>query len=115
VCALTTPFCALFDQKASTWVLQGNEMAMPHDAWWWPSWLVKDAAQMQALNPALVMLLIPFNTLVLYPALKQMGFNPTPLRRMGAGIAFSGAAWIVAGILQLWIDGGGPVGVGWAS
>lgn len=113
VFALTTPFWSLFDQKASTWVLQGNEMAMPHQAWWWPSWLVKDAAQMQALNPALVMLLIPFNTLVLYPALKQMGFNPTPLRRMGAGIAFSGAAWIVAGILQLWIDGGDPVSLAW--
>lgn len=113
VFALTTPFWSLFDQKASTWVLQGNAMAMPHEAWWWPSWLVRDAAQMQALNPALVMLLIPFNTLVLYPALARMGFNPTPLRRMGAGIAFSGAAWIVAGILQLWIDGGDPVSLAW--
>jgi POT family proton-dependent oligopeptide transporter len=42
-----------------------------------------------------------------------MGFSPTPLRRMGAGIAFSGAAWIIAGILQLWIDGGDPVSLAW--
>lgn len=111
--ALTTPFWSLFDQKASTWVLQGNEMVMPHDQWWWPSGLVKDAAQMQALNPALVMLMIPFNNLVLYPALRRFGFEPTALRRMGAGIAFSGVAWIFAGLIQLAIDGGDPVSLAW--
>ena len=45
---------------------------------------------MQALNPLLVMLLIPFNNLVLYPALRRLGFEPTALRRMTTGIAFSG-------------------------
>ena len=30
--ALTTPFWSLFDQKASTWVLQGNQMAMHSNA-----------------------------------------------------------------------------------
>jgi proton-dependent oligopeptide transporter, POT family len=113
--ALTTPFWSLFDQKASTWVLQGNQMAIPHDQWWWPSFLVKDAAQMQALNPALVMLLIPFNNLVLYPALRKMGFEPTALRKMGAGIAFSGVAWIFAGLIQLAIDGGDPVSLAWQA
>ncbi len=113
VFALTTPFWSLFDQKASTWIIQGREMVIPHDVGWWPSWLVKDAAQMQALNPALVMLLIPFNNLVLYPALRRMGIEPTPLRRMGSGIAFSGLAWIIAGLIQLWIDGGDPVSLAW--
>nr|MDQ3038841.1 MFS transporter [Pseudomonadota bacterium] len=54
VFALVTPFWSLFDQKASTWIIQGNAMVVPHDQWWWPSWLVKEAAQMQALNPLLV-------------------------------------------------------------
>lgn len=53
IIALTTPCFSLFDQKASTWIVQGGEMAMP--AWFEPG-------QMQALNPLLVMLLIPFNT-----------------------------------------------------
>ena len=66
---------------------------------------------MQALNPALVMLLIPFNNLVLYPLLRRIGFEPTALRRMGFGIAFSGVAWIAAGVIQLWIDGGDAVSV----
>ena len=113
VFALTTPFWSLFDQKASTWVIQGKEMVIPHDTWWWPSFLVKEAGQMQALNPALVMLIIPFNNLVLYPGLRRLGFDPTALRRMGTGIVFAGVAWIVAGVLQLWIDGGSQVSLAW--
>ena len=38
------------------------------------------------------MILIPFNNLVLYPALRRFGLEPTALRRMTAGIAFSGLA-----------------------
>jgi POT family proton-dependent oligopeptide transporter len=113
VFALVTPFWSLFDQKASTWIIQGRAMEMPHDQWWWPSWLVRAPAQMQALNPIMVMLLIPFNNLVLYPTLRRMGFQVTALRRMGWGIAFSGIAWIVAGWLQLSIDGGNPTSIAW--
>jgi POT family proton-dependent oligopeptide transporter len=102
--ALVTPFWSLFDQKASTWVLQGEQMTKP-------SWF--QSAQMQALNPLLVMLIIPFNNLVLYPALQRMGFEVTPLKRMGYGIAFSGMAWIVAGLLQMQIDGGTPTSIVW--
>jgi proton-dependent oligopeptide transporter, POT family len=104
VFALVTPFWSLFDQKASTWVLQADQMTKPD---WFQS------AQMQALNPALVMILIPFNNLVLYPALRRFGFEPSALRRMGTGIAFSGLAWIVAGAIQLAIDGGDAVSIVW--
>jgi len=109
VFALTTPFWSLFDQKASTWVLQGQQMVVPHAHWWWPSFLVKEASQMQALNPLLVMVIIPFNNLVLYPALRRWGMEPSALRRMGTGIAFGGVAWIVAGLLQLRLDAGEAV------
>ncbi len=102
--ALVTPFWSLFDQKASTWVLQGDQMTKP-------SWF--QSAQMQALNPLLVMLIIPFNNIALYPALRRMGFDVTPLKRMGYGIACSGLAWIVAGLLQLQIDGGAPTSIVW--
>ena len=104
VFALVTPFWSLFDQKASTWILQADQMVRPK---WFSS------AQMQALNPALVMILIPFNNLVLYPALRRWGVNVTPLRRMGFGIAFSGFAWIAAGVIQLAIDGGDAVSITW--
>jgi POT family proton-dependent oligopeptide transporter len=101
---LVTPFWSLFDQKASTWVLQADAMTKP-------SWF--QSSQMQALNPLLVMLLIPFNNLVLYPALKRLGFEMTALRRMTAGIAFSGLAWIVVGGMQVVLDGGHAFSITW--
>ncbi|MBT1443229.1 oligopeptide:H+ symporter [Shewanella sp. JM162201] len=102
--ALVTPFWSLFDQKASTWILQANEMTKPE--WFEP-------AMMQALNPLLVMLLIPFNNFVLYPALERGGVKLTALRKMAAGIAFSGLSWIVIGSIQLVMDGGSAVSIMW--
>ncbi|MCA0392524.1 MAG: oligopeptide:H+ symporter [Proteobacteria bacterium] len=113
VFALVTPFFSLFDQKSSTWILQGNAMAIPHEAWWWPSWLIQAPAQMQALNSLLVMLLIPFNSFVLFPLLRRMGVRVTALRRMGWGIFFAGLSWVVVGIFQLWIDAGTRVSLAW--
>jgi proton-dependent oligopeptide transporter, POT family len=46
----------------STWILQAAQMVRPK---WYSS------ARMQALNRALVVILIPFNNLVLYPALRR--------------------------------------------
>jgi POT family proton-dependent oligopeptide transporter len=102
--ALVTPFFSLFDQKASTWVIQADQMSKP-------SWF--QSSQMQALNPLLVMLLIPFNNLVLFPALTRLGVKVTALRRMALGIAFSGLAWIVVGFLQLAIDDGTVLPIVW--
>jgi POT family proton-dependent oligopeptide transporter len=115
VFALVTPFWSLFDQKASTWILQGNEMRVPHEVWWWPSWLVKEPAQMQALNPLLVMLIIPFNNIVLYPVLRRVGIEMSALKKMGWGIALSGLAWIGAGLIQLQIDGGASTSLAWQT
>ena len=102
--ALITPFWSLFDQKASTWVLQANAMAKP--AWFAP-------AQMQALNPALVMVLIPLNNLVIFPWLTRRGFRPTALRRMTVGIALSGVAWVIVGGMQLVLDSGARLPIQW--
>ncbi|MEL4282964.1 MULTISPECIES: POT family MFS transporter [Shewanella] len=102
--ALVTPFWSLFDQKASTWILQANDMVKP-------SWF--EPAMMQALNPLLVMLLIPFNNFVLYPAIERMGVKLTALRKMGTGIAITGLSWIVVGTIQLMMDGGSALSIFW--
>ncbi|WP_317204136.1 oligopeptide:H+ symporter [Janthinobacterium sp.] len=104
VFALVTPFFSLFDQKASTWVVQAGAMEKP--AWFLP-------AQMQALNPLLVMLLIPFNNLLLYPLLGRLGMQATALRRMTAGVGFSALAWVVIGAIQMTMDGGTPMSIVW--
>jgi POT family proton-dependent oligopeptide transporter len=101
--ALVTPFWSLFDQKASTWILQANLMTKP--AWFEP-------AQMQALNPALVMVLIPFNNFVVYPFLRRFGIEPSSLARIGAGIFLSGLAWVAVGFIQKAVEAG-PVAITW--
>ncbi|MCW5806943.1 MAG: MFS transporter [Deltaproteobacteria bacterium] len=95
VFALITPFWSLFDQKASTWVLQGAQMTQP-------SWL--NASMMQALNPGLVMVLLPLNTFVIYPALRRRGYPLTALGKMTVGMALAACAWVAAGLIQLAID-----------
>lgn len=100
-----TAFWSLFDQKASTWVIQGGTMELP-------SWLEK-ASQMQSLNPLLVMALIPLNNLVLYPGLRALGVNVTPLRKMTVGMVLAGVSWIIVGIIQLQIDGGAQLSILW--
>jgi POT family proton-dependent oligopeptide transporter len=108
VFALVTPFHSLFDQKATEWVHQGGLMDVP--AWeidlaflgiWETNF---SPAQMQAFNPLLVMILIPFNNLVLYPWMKRLGWEPTSLRRMTFGIMFSGLAWVVIAFIQIKIE-----------
>ncbi len=111
VFALVTPFWSLFDQKASTWIVQANDMQTQVSLLGFSFSVLP--AQMQALNPLLVMLLIPFNNIVLFPLLRKMGFEPTALRRMTAGIAFSALAWIAVGWLQLQLDAGDAVSIAW--
>ena len=112
VFALVTPFHSLFDQKTTRWVLQGGAMALPD----WtldPTGKPFQPSQMQMFNPALVMLLIPFNNLVLYPWLRRRGWEPTALRRMTAGIFFSAVAWIIVGGIQLVLDSGDRIHIMW--
>jgi POT family proton-dependent oligopeptide transporter len=101
---LVTPFWSLFDQKASTWVLQADAMTKP-------SWF--QSSQMQALNPALVMILIPLNNFFLFPLLRRLGWEPTTLRRMTVGLALAGLSWIAVGTMQLVLDGGTAFSIVW--
>lgn len=111
VFALVTPFWSLFDQKASTWIVQANTMSTQVSLLGWTFDVIP--AQMQALNPLLVMLLIPLNNIALFPLMRKLGIEPTPLRRMTAGIALSAAAWIVVGNLQVALDAGDAVSIAW--
>jgi POT family proton-dependent oligopeptide transporter len=112
VFALVTPFWSLFDQKASTWIVQANSMTQPTFSFFGSEFKFQPA-QMQALNPLLVMILIPFNNLVLFPALRAIGIEPTALRRMTAGIGFTALAWVVIGTIQVTMDAGTPTSMAW--
>ncbi|HYQ70599.1 MAG TPA: MFS transporter, partial [Gammaproteobacteria bacterium] len=99
-------FWSLFDQTASSWVLQAQHLdrrvfgidILP--------------AQIQAANPLLVMLLIPLFSYRIYPAIDRV-FPLTPLRKIGIGLFLAAAAFAIPTGMQLAIDSGGAPFIGW--
>ncbi len=100
-------FWMLFDQKASTWVLQANKMDRVIGDF------TIEASQMQVINPALVMLLIPLLHGVIYPRLEKAGYGLKPLWRMAIGMGLGAASYIVAGMIQVPMDAGKTMHIMW--
>lgn len=111
VFAPITVFWALFDQTTSTWVLQGSQMTPVHVI---GNFWIK-AEQMQSMNPALVMVLVPLLTLLIYPAIEKLGVRVSPLRRMSAGMLLAGFSYVVVGMLQTQLDAGARLSVLWQT
>jgi len=108
VFAFTPIFWALWDQNLSEWVLQatrldltlfGNFKVLPE--------------QINFINPLFLVLLIPVFTSVIFPFLEKRGIKPTPLRRIGAGLAIIGICFVIIALIQENIDAGGTPSVWW--
>lgn len=109
VFATIPAFWALFDQKGSTWIVQATHMDRHVLG------MTLAPSQLMALNPLLVMLMIPFNSFVLYPALERRGVRITALRRMGAGMFVAGLSFVAVGALEVVMEGGTTLSVLWQS
>jgi POT family proton-dependent oligopeptide transporter len=72
-----------------------------------------DAAQLQALNPFLVMGLVPLFTWVVFPALARRGVSLAPLAKMTAGMFLTVLSFVAAALVQLRVDGGHPTSLLW--
>jgi POT family proton-dependent oligopeptide transporter len=73
------------------------------------------AEQMQSMNPALVMILVPL-MLWLYPRIEKLtGMRVSPLRRMGAGLVLGGVSYVIVGMLQTRVDAGAQLSVLWQT
>jgi POT family proton-dependent oligopeptide transporter len=111
VFAPITIFWALFDQTSSTWVMQGSKM-LPFKVT--ESFQI-GAEQMQSMNPAFVMMLVPL-TLFLYPRIERLfGIRVSPLRRMGTGMVLASLSYVLVGFLQSRIDSGAQLSVLWQT
>lgn len=100
-------FWMLFDQKGSTWVVQAKKMDLNVFGYdFLPS-------QMQVVNPALVMILIPTMTGLLYPAMKRWGYELTPLRRLPIGMALGALSYVAAGLIHVPIERGETLSILW--
>jgi len=88
-------FWALFDQLGSRWTFQATRMDGSLG-----SFSIKPD-QMQLLNPALILLLIPLFDMVIYPAFAKINLLKKPLQRIAIGGTLAGAAFVISGFLEL--------------
>lgn len=108
VFATVSVFWALFDQHGSSWVLQAQKMDLVFLG------IKFEASQISALNPIMVMVLIPVFAKGVYPALEAAtGWAMTPLRRMSGGMVIAASSFVAAALIQAAIDGGGFPSIGW--
>ena len=135
-------FWALFDQTSDRWVEQAKQMDRYYVVTWMPdAWTASagelaldenaegaatilanvdpDArvfavleSQMQAVNPALVMLFIPLFGFTVYPWLNAL-FELTYLRKMGIGLFLTAGGWGVSTLIEEWIDAGQRPDIMW--
>jgi len=111
--AFISVFWALFDQTGSTWVLQAQKMYQPEVDFWFFSTKILPSS-MQAVNPAMVMILIPLFGFFIYPAINKF-YNFTPLRRMGWGIALAAISYFQVAFMQFLIDQGQTLNILWQT
>lgn len=64
----------------------------------------------QNLNPISIVILIPILDRFLYPGLRRIGINFTPLKRMAFGFLFSSLSMIAAAVMQYYIYKMSPCG-----
>jgi POT family proton-dependent oligopeptide transporter len=100
VFAAVTAFWALFDQHGSSWVLQAKRMDLMVRGY------ALQASQLSALNPVLVLALIPLFQRWLFPALERSGVTITPLRKMTAGMFVAALSFAAAAAVEVAIQGG---------
>ncbi len=111
---LVSVFWALFDQHSSSWIRQAKRMDLHINLFGGIDLL---PSQIAALNPLMVMLLIPFNNWGFYPLLEKLGLKLTPLKKMTIGMLMASIAFVVVALIQEAIegvpDGGQKISVLW--
>jgi len=99
-------FWALFDQTGSSWVIQAEDL---NRYWLGIHWL---PSQIQAINPIMIILLVPIFNFIIYPFLDKITIL-TPLRKVSIGLFIMVIGFSMIAILQQWIDQGYEPSIGW--
>lgn len=108
VFASVSVFWALFDQHGSSWVFQAQQMNLNFLG------IKFEASQISALNPIMVMALIPIFAKGVYPLIEKVfKYEMTPLRRMSGGMLITATSFAAAALIQVAIDKGGVPSIGW--
>ncbi len=99
-------FWAIFDQMDSAWVLQAEKMNLN---WLGYKWL---PAQIVAVNPLMIMILIPIFSFAVYPAMNKL-FKLTPLRKISIGLFVAASVFAVSTWIETRISAGFKPSIGW--
>lgn len=110
-------FWALFDQKGAAFVLQARQMDLEVGTVRFLGMTLGGfrlaESQMNAVNPFLVLMIVPLFQGVVYPGLRRMGVKVTALGRMTVGMFLTVASFLVMAGIQAVIDGGARPHVAW--
>jgi POT family proton-dependent oligopeptide transporter len=108
-------FWALYDQTGSSWVLQAQNMDRRVLEWKWGDkvhvWTL-EAAQVQTVNPILIMLFIPLFTYVIYPVAGSF-VRLTAMKKIGAGLFMTAISFCIPAIVETWIVAGATPSYWW--
>jgi POT family proton-dependent oligopeptide transporter len=77
--------------------------------WLGHEWL---PTQIVALNPLLILILIPVFSYVIYPAINRI-FPLTSLRKIGLGLLLAASPFVVSSLIEGGIVAGGKPSIGW--
>jgi POT family proton-dependent oligopeptide transporter len=99
-------FWALWQQNFSSWVKQAEKLDRHMFG---REWLPE---QIQTVNPAFVLVMLPLFSYVVYPLLGKV-WRLTPLRKIGIGLFTNALAFIVVALIQQRLDVGERPHVGW--
>lgn len=99
-------FWMVFDQTASRWVGQAEDMDRII--------LVVEfsASQIQAINPILVLILIPIFNYGIYPTVGKF-IKITALGKMSAGFFIAAISFMIPALVENWIEGGQQPSIWW--
>ncbi len=106
--AFVAIFWALFDQTASSWVLQAENMNLK---WLGVTWL---PSQMQSLNSILILIFIPLFSYVVYPLINRF-FPLTPIRKIAIGFFIMVVSFALVSVAQMKIDAGKTPTIAWQA
>jgi proton-dependent oligopeptide transporter, POT family len=98
VFAFIPVFWALWDQNQSEWVVQATKMDLNFMGIKW------EAEQISSVNAILILAFIPLFSFGIYPGLKKLGINVTPLRKFGAGLVVTALSFVIISLIQEKID-----------
>ena len=89
-------FWACFNQQTSKWIVQAQQL----DGRLGAGWFTIKPDQLQAVNPIVVLLLVPVFDFAVYPLFAKFSLLKKKLQRIFGGLLFGIASFLVAAYLQ---------------